>query len=164
VSLALIALVCGAGIVVGILSALFGVGGGILMVPFIVLVLERSQHLAEGTSLLVIVPTAIVGALAHRKSDYVSFKHAALLAAGGMGGAYAGAALAVELSADTLQLAFGALMAYSGLRTIVAGSKQLRAERKKQAAGGKGGEPPENERRSRPDQVATETSPPPRNS
>jgi uncharacterized membrane protein YfcA len=83
-----------AGMTVGVLSALFGVGGGILMVPFMVLLLDKGQHLAEGTSLLVIVPTAIAGVLFHRKKGYVSPKHALVLAAGGMGGAYTGAALA----------------------------------------------------------------------
>ena len=51
------------GIVVGLLSALFGIGGGVAMVPFMVLLLHRSPHLAEGTSLLVIIPTAIAGVM-----------------------------------------------------------------------------------------------------
>ncbi|MGH8573566.1 MAG: TSUP family transporter, partial [Gammaproteobacteria bacterium] len=63
--------IAGAGIGVGVFSALFGVGGGIIMVPFMTLVLDKGQHLAEGTSLLVIVPTAIVGALAHRRAGYI---------------------------------------------------------------------------------------------
>lgn len=118
-----------AGGAVGVLSALFGVGGGILMVPFMVLALDQGQHLAEGTSLLVIVPTAVAGVVFHRKKGYVSLKHAAVLAMGGMGGAYAGAALALSLRATTLQVVFGLLMAYSGIRTVSAGVKQLRAER-----------------------------------
>ncbi|MGH2736650.1 MAG: TSUP family transporter, partial [Actinomycetota bacterium] len=48
--------IASAGLGVGLLSALFGVGGGLVMVPFMTLVLDESQHLAEGTSLLVIVP------------------------------------------------------------------------------------------------------------
>jgi uncharacterized membrane protein YfcA len=119
-----------AGVAVGALSALFGVGGGILMVPFMVLALDKGQHLAEGTSLLVIVPTAIAGVAMHRKKGYVSFQHAALLALGGVGGAYAGAAIALRLSASSLQMAFGALMAFTGVRTIRRGIGQLRAERK----------------------------------
>lgn len=124
-------LVVGAGVLVGVLSALFGVGGGILMVPFMVLALDRGQHVAEGTSLLVIVPTAVAGVLAHRKHGYVSFRHAALLALGGMAGAYTGAALALGLSGQTLQVAFGALMAFTGVRTVAQGLKQLGGERER---------------------------------
>lgn len=127
-----------AGIVVGALSALFGVGGGILMVPFMVLVLDKGQHLAEGTSLLVIVPTAIAGVAMHRKKGYVSFRHAGVLALGGMGGAYAGAAIALRLSASSLQMAFGALVAFTGVRTIRRGVAQMRAER--ELADGSGGD------------------------
>ncbi len=107
-----------AGVGVGVLSALFGVGGGLLMVPFIALVLDESQHLAEGTSLLVIVPTAIAGVVAHNKRNYVSFSHAGLLALGGVGGAFVGARIALALEADSLRLFFGLFLAVMGLRTI----------------------------------------------
>lgn len=120
--------VVAAGGLVGILSALFGVGGGLLMVPFMVLVLDRGQHLAEGTSLLVIVPTALVGVLVHRRANFVAFGTAGLLAAGGMGGAYLGAELALGLPAETLQALFGTLMVLVGVRTIRRGVRQMRSE------------------------------------
>lgn len=116
------------GVVVGCLSAIFGVGGGVLMVPFMVLALNENQHLAEGTSLMVIVPTAVVGVLAHRQSGYVSFKAAALLAAGGIGGAWVGALLALRLSGDTLEFVFGLFVAVVGARTIIQGIKQSKVE------------------------------------
>lgn len=125
----MILLVMGAGLLVGVLSAMFGVGGGVLMVPFMVLVLEKTQHLAEGTSLLVIVPTAIAGVLVHRRSGYVSFRHGALLGMGGIGGAWLGVMLALRLSAETLQFAFGTFMAVVGIRTIMRGLTQMKAER-----------------------------------
>jgi hypothetical protein len=128
VSVELAILVVAAGIAVGALSALFGVGGGILMVPFIVLALKEEQHLAEGTSLLFIIPTAVAGVLAHRRRGYVSFRHGALLACGGIAGAYVGALAALELSASTLQTGFGALLAVSGFRIIRRGIATMRAE------------------------------------
>ena len=118
-----------AGLAVGILSALFGVGGGLVMVPFLVLGLGRNQHLAQGTSLLVIVPTAIVGVIAHSRKGYVAFKHAAMLAVGGVGGAYAGALLALELEPETLQKIFGVFLAVMGLRTGYQGLKTRMTER-----------------------------------
>ncbi|MGH2697602.1 MAG: sulfite exporter TauE/SafE family protein [Actinomycetota bacterium] len=107
------------GILTGVLSALFGVGGGLVMVPFMVLALGSDQHLAEGTSLLVIVPTAIVGVIAHTRRGYVSFGHAALLAVGGVAGSFFGATLALRLEEDALQLLFGVFLAVMGMRTVV---------------------------------------------
>lgn len=134
-SLALIPVVALAGLGVGVLSALFGVGGGILMVPFMVLALDASQHVAEGTSLLVIIPTAIVGVLVHRRRGYVAFPHAALLALGGLGGAYLGASLALELSEDILQATFGVLVAITGARFVLKGIGTMRRERSERGRG-----------------------------
>jgi uncharacterized membrane protein YfcA len=128
-SLELIALLVVAGVLIGLFSALFGVGGGILMVPLMVLVLDRSQQLAEGTSLLVIVPTAIAGVLAQRRSGLVSFPHAGLLAVGGTVGALAGVALALNLSHETLQWIFGLMLVVTGIRLVRDGiaKRRLRA-------------------------------------
>lgn len=109
------------GVAVGFSSALFGVGGGILMVPLLVLAFGKSQHLAEGTSLLVIVPTAVAGVLAQRRSRAASFRHAALLALGGVGGAYLGAALALTLPHKALQEIFGAVLLLTGTRVLRGG-------------------------------------------
>ena len=106
------------GIVVGLLSALFGIGGGLVMVPFIVLVLVDDQHLAEGTSLLVIVPTAIAGVIAHARRGYVDFGAAALLAVGGVFGAFAGARIALATEQDALQTAFAIFLLVMGARLI----------------------------------------------
>ncbi|MGI8707246.1 MAG: sulfite exporter TauE/SafE family protein [Actinomycetota bacterium] len=123
-----LALVVVAGLVVGILSALFGVGGGLLMVPFMVVVLDESQHVAEGTSLLVIVPTAVVGVLAHLRRGYVSFKHAALVGLGGTAGALLGSSLALAMDAEALQNIFAVFLILMGARTIHQGAISLRAD------------------------------------
>ena len=114
------------GVAVGLLSALFGIGGGIVMVPFMVLLLERSQHLAEGTSLLVIIPTAIAGVIAHNKRGYVSFRAAATLAVGGVFGAFLGARLALSLDEDSLENYFAIFLAIMGIRIIIEGVKMMR--------------------------------------
>ena len=122
-----------AGFATGVLSALFGVGGGLVMVPLMVLVLGLGQHVAEGTSLLVIVPTAVAGVIVHSRRGYVSFKHAAMLAAGGIVGAYGGAELALRLQAGTLRRAFavflllmGARVGWQGLRARFRGRTTMR--------------------------------------
>jgi uncharacterized protein len=109
------------GVVVGVVSALFGVGGGIIMVPFMVLVLGTSQQIAEGTSLLVIIPTSLAGFVAHRRQGFGSIRHAALLGVGGVCGSFAGASIALSLSAGMLQTFFGALVIAVGIRLIVQG-------------------------------------------
>jgi uncharacterized protein len=124
-----IALVIVAGFVTGILAALFGVGGGLLLVPFMVLVLDESQHVAEGTSLLVIVPTAAAGMLSHARNRFVSFRHTAFVAAGGLVGAYAGAEIALRTDGDTLTKVFAVLVAVMGVRTLYRGARALREGR-----------------------------------
>ncbi len=112
---------------VGVASALFGIGGGILMVPFMVLALELTQHVSEGTSLLVIVPTALVGAIAHARRGYVDGRAAGWLAAGGIAGALIGALIGLEISGETLRRLFAVLVAIVGARLIYDGVMERRA-------------------------------------
>lgn len=114
------------GVLVGGLSGLLGVGGGLVMVPFMVLVLVIGQHAAEGTSLLVIVPTAAFGVLAHRRSGYVLFRPAAFVAFGGIAGSSAGAALALEVAADRLETIFGVFVILIGALLILQGARPRR--------------------------------------
>ena len=118
-----IVVVIAAGLVTGVLSALFGVGGGLVMVPFMVLALGESMHVAEGTSLLVIVPTAVAGVLSHVRNRLVSFRHASLVAAGGLVGAYAGADIALRIDGDTLTTVFAVFLAFIGAHTIYQGMR-----------------------------------------
>jgi uncharacterized membrane protein YfcA len=130
VGIALLLVVCGVG--VGFASALFGVGGGILMVPLIVLGFHQTQHVAEGTSLLVIVPTAVAGVLAQRRrGQAMALRYSALLAVGGVCGAYLGAALALRLPKHDLQAVFGVVLALTGVRVLRSGLV-LRATRRQE--------------------------------
>ena len=94
------------GAAAGFASGLLGIGGGVLMVPALVLLFGVSQQLAQGTSLAVIVPTGLVGAITHAGMGNVELRIAGLLAAGGVSGAVAGAALAVHLPQPPLRVCF----------------------------------------------------------
>lgn len=118
-----------AGVTVGFLSALLGVGGGIVMVPFMILVLGKGQHLAEGTSLLVIIPTAIVGVLVHRRRGYISWASSLVLAIGGIAGALVGARLALLMEPSRLKAIFGAFLIMFGMRVAVSALRMSRVER-----------------------------------
>lgn len=113
----------GVGLVVGLLSGLLGIGGGVLMVPAIVLIWGRSMEIAVGTSLAVMIPGALAGVLRHHFSyGHVDFRLAGLLAVGAVVGSYAiGAPLANYLPSDTLKKIFGVLMVIVGLRMVGAG-------------------------------------------
>lgn len=106
------------GVAVGVFSALFGVGGSVLMVPFMTLALGYGQHASEGTALLVVIPTAVTGVVAHGRRGYVDFPGAALLAAGGVLGAVAGATAALAVPGETLKLAFGIFLVGIGLQMV----------------------------------------------
>jgi len=67
------ALLAGGRFVAGVESSLLGVSGGVIIVPFLVLLLGYSQHLAEGTSLAVIVPTVLAGAARHALNGYTEW-------------------------------------------------------------------------------------------
>jgi uncharacterized membrane protein YfcA len=102
----------------GVLAGLLGVGGGILLVPFLVLAVGMSQHEAEATSLLVILPTAIAATMALRRRDIGDLPVALSLGAVGALGGTAGALLALSLPAEILRLAFAVLVALVGIRLV----------------------------------------------
>lgn len=98
------------GLAAGIVAGLLGVGGGVLFVPGLVLLLGLDQHQAEATSLLAIVPVAIVGTYAQDRYGNVRRADALLLGVLSLAGAIAGVALANALSGTVLRDAFAALM------------------------------------------------------
>lgn len=107
-----------AGILTGILSAMFGGGGGQISIPFMILVLGLSQHVAEGTSLFVIAPVAAVGAWAHSRRGYVRWSPAFWLGVAGIAGAAIGALLAVRTDEDLLRRFYAAFVLFAAFRFL----------------------------------------------
>jgi uncharacterized protein len=97
------------GFAAGVSSGLLGVGGGIIFVPGLVIVLDLSQLSAEATSLLAIIPVAIVGAWRQRGYGNVRLRAGLVLAALSPLGVVAGAELANLLPARALELSFAAV-------------------------------------------------------
>jgi hypothetical protein len=108
----------GVGAAAGVLAGLLGVGGGILLVPFLVLAVGMTQHEAEATSLLVILPTAVAASIALRRRGVGDLPVALVIGVVGAVGAVAGALLALSLPADVLRAVFAVLLAIAGLRLI----------------------------------------------
>jgi uncharacterized protein len=128
-----LALCAGIGLGTGIVSAVLGVGGGIVMVPALVLVLGFSQHAAEGTSLAVVVPTALVGALRHGRSGYTDWRSGLEIGIGGIAGGVLGAVLALALDASVLQRLFGVFL-------LVMAGRLLWSSRREGGDQGEGGQ------------------------
>ena len=114
------------GFLAGATAGLLGIGGGIMIIPFLTLVAGASQHQAEATSLLVILPTAIVATVALRRKGIgdaaLALRFGALGAAGGVAGALA----ALALPAHVLRLVFALFLAAVAVRLLRDG---LTAER-----------------------------------
>jgi uncharacterized membrane protein YfcA len=94
------------GLAAGFLSGLFGVGGGILIVPALMLLVSFDQRIAAGTSLAAIVPMSIVGVVSYALGGSVDWVAAALLAAGAIVGAQAGSHLLSRLPRRALRWGF----------------------------------------------------------
>lgn len=105
-----------AGLFVGVASGILGVGGGTLLVPIMTLGFGFSQHLAQGTSLAAVIPTAIVGAITHDRQGNVLRRAALYMALGGTAGAVVGALAAVHLPREVLARAFALLLLFAAVR------------------------------------------------
>jgi hypothetical protein len=103
------------GLAGGVIAGLLGVGGGVLFVPGLVIFLGLDQHQAEATSLLAIIPVAIVGTYVQDRYGNVRRDDALLLGALSLAGAAGGVVLANALSGTVLRDAF------AGLLVIIAG-------------------------------------------
>jgi uncharacterized membrane protein YfcA len=97
------------GLVGGIVAGLLGVGGGVLFVPGLVIFLNLGQHQAEATSLLAIIPVALVGTYKQDRYGNVQRRDALLLGLLSLLGAAGGVVLANALSGEILRYSFAAL-------------------------------------------------------
>lgn len=107
------------GAVGGLLSGLFGVGGGILMVPLLLWLGGLDQRRAATTSLAAIVPTSLVGALSYLARGEVDLLVAALVAAGGVAGSWAGSWLLRRTPLRVLRWGFVGLLVLVAARLLV---------------------------------------------
>ncbi|MFY9488603.1 MAG: sulfite exporter TauE/SafE family protein [Solirubrobacterales bacterium] len=104
------------GFAAGIVSGLFGVGGGVLFVPALVFAFGLSQAEAQATSLLAIVPVAAVGAFRQKGYGNVAIRDGLLLGALSLPGAIAASWAANEIPERTLKLMFAGLCVYVAFR------------------------------------------------
>jgi uncharacterized protein len=111
-------LIVAAGLLIGTLSGITGVGGGIFLVPTLVIGFGLSHHLAQGTSLVAILPTAAVGAFTHFRRGTVDLRTAAWIGVAGMPTALVGALLALSSPQAVLAVLFGFLLIFAASRIV----------------------------------------------
>ena len=106
------------GLLAGVAAGLLGVGGGALFVPALTVFLGLTQLEAEATSLLAIVPVALVGALRQRENGNLDLRTGATLGVLGAGGAVAGAALANAVPMRALEVGFALFILLVAARLV----------------------------------------------
>jgi len=107
------------GLFAGLLSGVFGVGGGVIMVPLLVFLLGFSQHQAQGTSLAVLsVPVTFLAAYMYYKSgdNVVNWKYALIIAVCFVAGGYIGSKLAISVDQQTLKKIFAVILLVTAVR------------------------------------------------
>lgn len=107
------------GLVTGLVNGLLGIGGGTILIPCMVFLLGISQHQAHGTSLAIILPTALVSAIIYGINSDLNIKLALQVALGGIAGGYLGARLMNYIPAQTLKKFFAVFMFLAGLRMVL---------------------------------------------
>ena len=99
------------GILAGILSGLVGVGGGVVMVPLLVLLLGFNQHQAQGTSLAVlVVPVTAIAVYTYHKEGFIDWRYVGIIAMFFVIGGYFGSKMAVNLDQKMLKKVFGFIL------------------------------------------------------
>jgi uncharacterized membrane protein YfcA len=112
------------GLAAGFLGGLVGIGGGVLIVPALVLLLGLSQHMAQGISLaMILFPVGILGVINYYKNGYVDFKYAGLIALGFFAGSYLGSKFSLSLSQDTVKKIFAVVMILLSIKLLFSGKK-----------------------------------------
>lgn len=106
------------GLGVGVVSAMFGVGGGILFVPTMTLILGLTQIHATASSLLAVLPTSLVGAWRQHHYGNVSWKSAVVMGLASIGAVIGGAHLAHALPGDITRRLFACLIVYTASQLL----------------------------------------------
>tara|TARA_B110000046_G_C12915070_1_gene364571 strand:- start:447 stop:824 length:378 start_codon:yes stop_codon:yes gene_type:complete len=107
------------GLVAGAFSGMFGIGGGLVMVPAMVFFLAMSQHSAQGTSLgVLVIPVAAVAAYNYYKEGELNIKFALIIGLSFVIGGYFGSKFSLGMSEVILKRSFGVLMLAMAIKLI----------------------------------------------
>ncbi|CAI8217206.1 MAG: Uncharacterised protein [Cryomorphaceae bacterium] len=107
------------GLLAGVLSGLVGVGGGILMIPLLIIFLGLTQHEAQGTALFAMLPPiGILAAINYYKEGFVKWEYAIVIAFTFVIGGYLGSKLSLSLPPQMVRRVFGVIMLLGAIKLI----------------------------------------------
>ena len=107
------------GLAAGLLSGFIGVGGGIIIIPLLMILLGMTQHQAQGTSIAVMLPPiGILAACNYHKAGFVDWKYALIISVAFIVGGYLSSKWAVNVDAKTLKKVFGIMLLFGGFKLI----------------------------------------------
>jgi len=108
------------GATAGVLSGLLGIGGGIILVPALILLVGMTQYEAQGTTLILLtLPFGLLAALTYYQSGYADLKIAAILGIGFFFGAFFGAKIATNVPTIVLEKIFGVALLLVALKFLL---------------------------------------------
>ena len=108
------------GLVGGFLSGFMGIGGGLIMVPFLIFFAKFNQHLAQGTALAVLtIPVVAIGAFNYYQNGNVDIKAALVIALFFCIGIFFGSKIAQTVSPENLRIFFGLFMVLAGIKLVI---------------------------------------------
>ncbi|MCP5462112.1 MAG: sulfite exporter TauE/SafE family protein [bacterium] len=110
-------LICGA--LSGFIGGMIGIGGGIIIIPFLVYFLNVPIHTAVGTSLLVIAPTALLSGITHLKSGNVNLSYLLIILSVSLIFAVLGARISIQIPADMLRKCVAVVLLLVSLKLLI---------------------------------------------
>lgn len=106
------------GLLSGIISGM-GIGGGAILIPFLVFFTELNQQQAQGINLIVFIPVAIIALIIHFKEKNIEIQYTKFLVIGGIFGAIIGSLLAMKINPDALRRYFGIFLLFIGIYELI---------------------------------------------
>ena len=106
------------GLLAGIISGLFSTGGGMIVVPAFIYLLNMEDKKARGTSIFCILPMVVTSGIFYYKSNYINWNISILCAIGGMIGGYIGAKILKKIPTQYLKIAFTIFLIYASYKMI----------------------------------------------
>src|SRR5690606_26953374 len=116
------------GVATGILSGLLGLGGGVIVVPVLMLLFGMSDLMAKGTSLLMMIPTSITGTIANARRGHPDLRVAAVVGVLAVASSIGGVALAAVISPQLSSILFAVLLVYSIVQLTINAVRSARRE------------------------------------
>lgn len=119
------------GLFAGMMSGFIGIGGGVVMVPALVYIMGLTQHEAQGTSLILMLPPiGILAVMNYYKAGQVNIWYGVIIALAFVVGGYFGSKIALKMSPSKVKLIFGILMLYISFKMIYSGLKSDKNDKK----------------------------------